>query len=109
MMRSPPAARPCATTPRRKGGPAPSSIASTSMTGRASLARGPAAAAPLGGSSRRGVRLFIVASASDELRRIGMGYETIIVDNRDAVGVVTLNRPAVLKALGSRGSAEFSG
>jgi enoyl-CoA hydratase len=38
-----------------------------------------------------------------------MGYETIIVDNRDAVGVVTLNRPAVLNALSTRVIAELAG
>ena len=38
-----------------------------------------------------------------------MGYETIIVETRDAVGVVTLNRPAVLNALSTRVVAELAG
>ena len=38
-----------------------------------------------------------------------MGYETIVVDSRDAVGVVTLDRPAVLNALSTRVIAELAG
>ena len=38
-----------------------------------------------------------------------MGYETIIAERRDAVGVVTLNRPAVLNALSTRVVAELAG
>jgi enoyl-CoA hydratase len=37
-----------------------------------------------------------------------MGYETIIAERRDAVGVVTLNRPAVLNALSTRVVAELA-
>ena len=37
-----------------------------------------------------------------------MAYETIIVDNRDGVGLITLNRPSALNALSSELIAEVS-
>jgi enoyl-CoA hydratase len=38
-----------------------------------------------------------------------MAYETIIVESRDGIGVVRLNRPAVLNALSTRVVAELAG
>ena len=85
-----------------------------SMTARESPARAPVAAALSGASSRRPLDLllsglpavnptagFATAEAAE------MGYETILVETRGAVGVVTLNRPGRLNALSTRLVAEL--
>ncbi len=76
----------------------------------AELVRDPAAAAPSIASFRAGAPLSIARPASGELSdgsrsspgRIAMTYETIIVETRGKVGLVTLNRPKALNALNSQ-------
>src|SRR5690606_26026289 len=105
--RSMPAARRCATMSRRTDRSAISSIVSAYMTARASLARDRAATARYGRSCKAAARLSTVRPANANIQQHplretnSMAYETILVETRGRVGLITLNRPKALNALNS--------
>ncbi|KJX89886.1 enoyl-CoA hydratase [Agrobacterium tumefaciens] len=106
-MRLPPAAPPCATIYRRMERSVISSIPFRSTIRKASLAGHPAAGVRLKGWCRPVVRHSIAPPARNSGAanygegEIAVDYEMILVEKRDEVGVITLNRPKVLNALNS--------
>src|SRR5689334_7269410 len=94
-----PVARHYATISRRMARSAISSIPSPSTTVKVTLAARPAVAVRFRASSRRAARHSIAPSARSEEER--MAYETLIVETRGNVGLITLNRPQALNALNS--------
>ena len=107
-MRSKRAAPPCAITARPTGRWAISSTASASMAGKASLARAKAVAARLRGWCKAAARHSIVRSARNEQRKRPMAFQTILVEQRQRVGLITLNRPEALNALNAALIAELN-
>ena len=113
--RSRPAARRCATISTPTARSAISSIRFTVYDREGEPCPRPTAAAQSRASCRPAARPSIARSASDELEPCAtrtrkdapMAYETIIVETRGKVGLITLNRPKALNALNSQVLSEL--
>src|SRR5207248_4473506 len=98
------------TTSRRMANSAISSTDGRSTAMKATLAPAATARVSSAGSSSRADRLF--TAQSDSAREAEMtneaGYQNILLERRDAVGIITLNRPAALNALNAALIAELA-